>query len=70
MLVEVGFAVSVRSAAGTNSVGAFAVAASCVRVCYAGTSIVGPVGGLDAHADNKTNKIIANVMFVFMLSSV
>ena len=28
------------------------------------------VGGLDAHADNKTNKIIANVMFVLMLAPV
>jgi hypothetical protein len=25
---------------------------------------------LDAHADNKTNKIIASVMFVFMMSPI
>jgi hypothetical protein len=76
--VAVGLAVSVSSAAGTNSVGAFAVAVSFTlaivvsyaRVCGAGTSMVGPAGGLAAHADNKTRKRIADVMFVFMISPI
>jgi hypothetical protein len=39
---------------------------SWARVCDAETSIVGPAGELGAHADNKTNKIIASMIFVFM----
>ena len=75
--VEVALGVSV--AVGRSvAVGAFAVlvsftlamAVSCASVCDAGTSIVGLVGGLDAHADNKTNKTIARGVFVFMISPI
>jgi hypothetical protein len=48
-----------------------AMAVAWARVSDVGTSIVGPAaGGLDAQADNKINKIIASVMFVFMMSPI
>jgi multisubunit Na+/H+ antiporter MnhG subunit len=47
-----------------------AMAVSYARVCGAGTSVVGPACGLVAHADNKANRIIASVMFVFITSPI
>lgn len=67
--VAVGSGVAVGAIAVTVSF-APAVAVLWARVCDAGTSTVGPADALDAHADSKTNKIIASAMFVFMMSPI
>ena len=76
MDVELGMSVAVgcRVAVGASAVAVSftpGMAVSSARVCAAETSMVGPgAGGLAAHADNKTNKIIASVKFVFMMSPI
>jgi hypothetical protein len=73
--VEVGMSLAVgrRVAVGAIALAVSfkpAMAVSYARVCGAGTSVVGPAGGLVAHADNEANRLIASVMFVFITSPI